>query len=47
MGGMMIKGKQMHVDKLDTESGNIIISGEICEVKYVPAKKPFIKRLFK
>lgn len=46
-GGMQIKGKKLRVEKLDTETGDMFIVGEICEIKYVPAKKPLLKRLFK
>ena len=44
---MQIKGKKLRVEKLDTETGDMFIVGEICEIKYVPAKKPLLKRLFK
>lgn len=47
MGGMTIKGKKIHVEKLDTQSGEMVLVGEFCEIKYLPAKKPFLKRLFK
>jgi sporulation protein YabP len=47
MGGMQVKGKNLRVEKLDTEKGDLYIVGEISEIKYVAAKKPLLKRLFK
>ena len=47
MGGMQIKGKNLRVEKLDTETGDLLLVGEISEIKYVAAKKPILKRLFK
>ena len=47
MGVMNIRGSKLHVEKLDTETGELYLTGNIQELKYAPAKKPFIKRLFK
>ena len=47
LGGMQIKGKKLRVEKLDTETGDMLIVGEISEIKCVPTKKPLLKRLFK
>ena len=47
MGGMQIRGKNLRVEKLNTETGDLFVVGEISEIKYVPAKKPLLKRLFK
>ena len=47
LGGMQIKGKNLRVEKLDTETGDLFLVGEISEIKYIPAKKPLLKRLFK
>lgn len=46
-GGMVVKGKQLHVEKLDVESKILEASGIVEEIKYVPAKKSFAKRLLK
>ena len=47
MGGMSIKGKKLHVEKLDTETGEFLLLGEVQDIRYTPAKKSFFKRLFK
>ena len=47
VGGMNIRGKKLHVEKLDTESGDFYLTGEINEIRYIAAKKPLLKRLFK
>lgn len=47
MGGMQVKGKNLRVEKLDTETGDLALVGQVSEIKYVPAKKPLLKRLFK
>lgn len=47
LGGLLIKGKKLHVEKLDLEQQILVATGTIEELKYVQAKKSFIKRLFK
>ena len=47
MGQMQIKGKNLRVEKLDTETGDLFLVGEIFEIKYISEKKPILKRLFK
>lgn len=46
-GGMVIKGKNIHVEKLDLEQKVLIATGEFEDIKYVSEKKPFLKRVFK
>lgn len=46
-GGLVVKGKQLHVEKVDLELKEFLASGKIEGIKYVPAKKSFLKRLLK
>ena len=44
-GGMFVKGKNLHIQKLDLDSGEAIIAGEIIALTYM--KKSPDKKLFK
>lgn len=48
-GGLVVKGKQLHIQLLDLDCGNAIISGEIASVSYTQKKseKNIIKKLLK
>lgn len=48
-GGLVVKGKQLHIQLLDLDCGNAIISGEIATVSYTQKKseKNLIKKLLK
>lgn len=47
LGGLGIKGKGLHVEKLDLEGKILLATGTIDEIKYVPVKKPLLKRILK
>lgn len=51
MGYLYIKGKELEIIKLDTNSGNITINGQIDSINYVDSKtkkeSTFIGKLFK
>lgn len=51
MGYLYIKGKELEIIKLDTNSGNITINGQIDSINYVDSKNKkessFIGKLFK
>ena len=51
MGYLYIKGKELEIIKLDTNSGNITINGQIDSINYVESKNKkessFIGKLFK
>ena len=51
MGYLYIKGKELEIIKLDTNSGNITINGVIDSINYVESKNKkessFIGKLFK
>lgn len=51
MGYLYIKGKELEIIKLDTNSGNITINGVIDSINYVDSKNKkessFIGKLFK
>ena len=38
-GGIIIKGRKMHIQQLDLETGTAVIMGEISAVTYVQKKK--------
>lgn len=38
-GGMVIKGKKMHIHLLDLEAGTAVITGEVSDITYVQKKK--------
>lgn len=44
---LCIVGHNLHMEKLDVESGNIEISGQIDSIKYLAQKQSIFKRIFK
>lgn len=44
---MGVAGNNLTIDKLDTDAGNIMIVGQIDEIKYSAEKKGILKRIFK
>ena len=42
-----VLGSNLHIDKLDVESGHLEISGQIDGIKYTDKKQNFFKRMFK
>lgn len=48
-GGLVIKGKTLSISKLDTVTGELKVSGDICSVAYSNTKKktPLFEGLFK
>ena len=48
-GGVSVKGDNLHVEKLDLENGELVISGMIYDLEYNDAHKKgsFFARLFK
>lgn len=44
---MGIAGSNLTIDKLDTDAGNIMVVGQIDEIKYSAEKKGILKRIFK
>ncbi len=48
-GGLVIKGRQLHIQMLDLEVGTAVITGEISQLSYVQKKadKSLIKKLLK
>lgn len=49
MGGLNIKGKSLNISRLNTDTGELSVSGEICSVTYAGIKKkaPLFEGLFK
>lgn len=47
MGKLTILGHDLKIAKFDDGDGNLTITGNIDSIKYVAAKAPIIKRLFK
>ncbi|MBE6688460.1 MAG: sporulation protein YabP [Ruminococcaceae bacterium] len=48
IGQLVIEGQSLHIDKLNVESGDLIVTGEISSLAYtdgVGEKKGFIRRL--
>ena len=48
-GQLIIEGETLHIDKLNLESGDLIVTGEICSLTYEKeqkAQKSFLHRLF-
>ena len=48
-GQLIIEGASLHIDKLNLESGDLVVTGEICSLMYAGEEKPqkgFFKRLF-
>lgn len=48
-GGLVIKGRQLHIQMLDLDAGTAVITGEISMVSYVQkkAEKSLMKKLLK
>lgn len=48
-GGLVVKGRNLHIQLLDLDCGNAVISGQITAVSYTQTKaeKSFIKKLLK
>ena len=42
-----IVGKNLHIEKLDVDAGNVEIVGEIQSIKYLGQKQGLLKRIFK
>lgn len=49
VGALSIEGQNLHIDKLNVESGDLIVTGEISALTYREndgGKKGFLQRLF-
>lgn len=48
VGQLVIEGQNLHIDKLNVESGDLIVTGEISSLIYRDSavKKTFLQRLF-
>lgn len=50
-GGLLIKGRDLHIQKLDLAEGKVVISGEVLSLTYtqVKSKTPqkWLKKIFK
>lgn len=48
-GGLVIKGRQLHIQMLDLDAGTAVITGEISMLSYVQkkAEKSLVKKLLK
>lgn len=48
-GGLTIRGRQLHIQMLDLEAGNAVITGEISQLSYMQKKseKGLIKKILK
>lgn len=48
-GKLIIKGKNLYVESLDAESGDMLVRGRICEICYEEGsdEKSFLKKLFR
>ena len=48
-GGLVIKGRQLHINELSLEAGTAVITGEILQVSYIQkkAEKSLMKKLLK
>ena len=44
---LQVLGKDMEVNKLDVDSGCVVLSGQINSINYLGEKKSVFKRLFK
>ena len=48
MGGLSIKGKSLPISQLNTQTGTLDVSGEICSIQYLnKGKDGFFAGLFK
>lgn len=48
-GTMIIKGENLHIDKLNLETGDVTIDGKICAMQYIGSdnSRSKLSRLFK
>lgn len=50
-GGLLLKGKGLHIQKLDLAEGKAVITGEIASLTYTQtkdkSKKSWLKKIFK
>ena len=47
LGELSIRGEQLHIDRIDLESGNLELRGKVRELSYdEPARGGFLSRLF-
>ena len=48
IGQLVIEGQDLHIDKLNVQSGDLIVTGEIASLIYreTEPKKSFLRRLF-
>lgn len=44
---MCVCGNNLEIDKLDTDTGNITILGQVDDIRYTAQKKSILKRIFK
>lgn len=44
---LVIEGKNLAVDRLDVDCGNVSLSGEVCAIRYVGEKKNLLRRMFR
>lgn len=50
LGELTIRGQNLHINKIDLDSGDLELDGDICSLEYVedrPIGKSFFSRLFK
>ena len=47
LGGLLINGSGLKVDKLDVTDGTLLITGTIHSVKYQSVSKNFLQKLFR
>ena len=48
-GQLVIEGEALHIDKLNLESGDLVVTGDICSLAYEKeqkVQKSFLHRLF-
>jgi len=48
-GGLVIRGRQLHIQELSLDVGTAVITGEITELSYIQkkAEKGFLKKILK
>lgn len=44
---IVVGGKNLHIKKLDLQTGLVELKGEIDSIKYQSGKKSFLKRIFR
>lgn len=47
LGKLEIKGSELKITRFDEASGDLAFTGKIDGIKYVQAKQPLVKRIFK